>query len=133
MFVELVEDKSIQDSHEIIERHTVSDEAQILAILAVEPEITESLAAWRKQEYQTVAERFYRIGEIGFRRGIPLQKVLQAIHHQTEQAVGARRSSGPGHEASSFNQEDQKGPNPITEFTHFAQYYVIRGYEDAVR
>ena len=134
MLTARIEYRSAFKPHHITEEQFVPDEAAIFLTVALGKEVAESLSAWTgQQDHQYVAGRFYEVGQIGFRLGVPLRKLLLAIHQWTEKAFVARRSGGPNRRAIALHEKDQNIQDAATEFDTFVRHYVIRGYEDAVR
>jgi hypothetical protein len=128
-----IDDHSAYAPHQIPEEHLVPGEAATLPTVALEKEIAESLRAWPgQQDHQDDAGRFYEVGQIGYRRGVPLHNLLGAIRYWTEQAVVARVAGGPDQKAVTL-EENQHIQDAATEFALFVKHYVVRGYQDAVR
>ena len=112
----------------------VAGEAPIRSTVVLEQEVADSLTAWlEQQEYQAIAEKFYEIGQAGFRHGIPLQELFAVIRRWTEQAVVAKSRKQPGRKTFSGNQKDREIQDAAAEFTAAVRHYLIRGYQDAFR
>jgi hypothetical protein len=132
MLTARIEGCGAYNSHQIPEGHLVPAEATIPPAVALEKEIAESLSAWPgQQDHQDVAGRFYEVGQIGYRRGVPLHNLLGAIRYWMEQAVAGRRPGGPDQKATALEKDHIQ--DAATEFAVFVRHCVIRGYQDAVR
>lgn len=127
-----IDDHGAYTPHQIPKGHFVPGVASILPTVALEKETAEALSAWTgQQDHQDVGGKFYEVGQIGYRRGVPLHDLLGAIRYWTEQAVIARRHDGPDQKATA--PEKDRIQDAATEFAVLARHYVIRGYQDAVR
>jgi uncharacterized protein YjiS (DUF1127 family) len=79
----------------------------------------ESLDMWLGRQPAAVAgEQLYRIGQTCFRAGIPFQEMLKGFHLW--------------HEGWKARKEDRAEPR-LAGLLPVVQYYLARGYEDALR
>jgi hypothetical protein len=91
MLAAQIEDRT-QDFHQIVDRQTVSGEAPLLPIVALEQQVTESLTAWiEQQDHQDIAERFRQIGQIGFRHSVRTAGGVSL--GSSVKSIGARNTS----------------------------------------
>jgi hypothetical protein len=114
--------------------HAVAGEAPIPLTVVLEKEITDNLTNWLdQQEYQAIAEKFYEIGQVGFRLGIPLRELFMVICRWTERKIVSRSPSQPSKKAFTRNLKCPEIKDAAAEFTAFVRHFLIRGYQDAVR
>lgn len=114
--------------------HALAGEAPIPLTVVLEKEVTDNLTAWlEQQEYQAIAEKFYEIGQVGFRLGIPLRELFTVIRRWAERAVASKNRSQPCEKAFTRNQKYPESKDVAAEFAAFVRHFLIRGYEDAVR
>jgi len=133
MLTAQIEDRT-QETHHVADRQTVSGDAPLFPIVALEQQVTESLTGWiEQQDHHDVAETFRQIGQIGFRRGVQLHDLLQAIHRWTKQAIVTRIQESTDSKSTTMYQKHQNLQHAALEFGAFVRHYVIRGYQDAVR
>jgi hypothetical protein len=117
-----------------IAAQAVVGEAPIPPTIVVEKEVTDSLTAWLEhQDNQAIAGKFYEIGQVGFRHGIRLQKLVKVIRRWTEEAVVSKSPSQPCRNRDTRNQKERQTHDPTTEFLAFVRHYLITGYHDAAR
>ena len=134
MLATQIESGTTSKRHYDIASDAAAGEAPIPPTVVLQQEVTESLTAWlEEQECQAIAEKFYRIGQVSLRQGIPLQKLFKVIHRWTEQVLMSQSLKRPCMKAFTSNGKSRETQDAAEEFMAFVRHYLIRGYQDAIR
>lgn len=95
-------------------------------------EILQNLGTWLVSKETDIGERFEHVGRIRFEEGVPLHEIVHAYQVVKEQMIQYVRDQGMGGGPLEIYAEEelQMGADRIF---HTMVYYVVRGYEQAIR